>query len=73
MQSPDTKNGSPSAIGLKLRVLNLEQVRRIDELLASIGDYGELHLVVQHGELRYMNRVESHKAWKNDGDTGETR
>ena len=57
--------------GLKLRLLNLEQVRRIDEMLASLGDYGEVHLVIQHGQLRYINRVESHKAWKDDGVRGK--
>ena len=48
----------------RLQKLDMEQVVRIDELLASVGDYGEVHLVVQHGQLRYINRVESHKAWK---------
>jgi hypothetical protein len=71
MQRPDEKNDAPSASGLKLRALSLEQVKRIDEMLASIGDYGELRLVVQHGELRYINRLESHKAWTSDGDSGE--
>ena len=52
---------------LKLKKLDLEQVRHIDEMLASVGEYGEVHLIIQHGELRYINRLESHKAWKNDG------
>jgi hypothetical protein len=51
-----------------LKKLDLEQVRRIDEMLDSLGDYGELHLIIQHGELRYINRVESVKAWKTNGD-----
>jgi hypothetical protein len=49
----------------KFKKLNLEQVFQIDEALASIGDYGEVHLILQHGELRYINKVESQKAWKN--------
>lgn len=52
--------------GLKLKKLDLEQVKHIDEMLASVGEYGEVHLIVQHGELRYINRVESHRAWKSD-------
>ena len=52
---------------LKLKKLDLEQVRHIDEMLASVGEYGDVHLIIQHGELRYINRLESHKAWKNDG------
>ena len=67
MNGPPGNTNGPSASGLKLRMLDLDQVRRIDEMLASIGDYGELHLVIQHGELRYINRVESHKAWTEDG------
>jgi hypothetical protein len=65
----DSTDGSDneSLGGLKLKKLSLEQVRRIDEILASIGDYGEVHLVIQHGELRYINRVQSYKAW----NTGE--
>ncbi len=38
--------------GLGLKKLNLDQIKRIDSLLASLGDYGEIHLIVQHGELR---------------------
>jgi hypothetical protein len=51
---------------LKLKKLTLEQVRRIDEVIASLPEYGEVHLIVQHGELRYINKVESFKAWKNE-------
>ena len=53
---------------LHLRKLTLEQVQLIDKALASLGEYGEVHLVVQRGELRYINRLESQKAWKNDPD-----
>ena len=37
----------------------------IDEYLVSVGEYGEVHLIVQNGELRYINKVESHRAWAN--------
>ena len=65
-----SKNEPKGAIvnGLKLRFLNPSQVRRIDDLLAQLGDYGELHLIIQHGELRYINKVESYKAWKTGED-----
>ncbi len=53
---------------LRLKRLTVEQIAQIDEYLASVGDYGEVHLIVQHGELRYMNKVESHKAWNDDGE-----
>ena len=54
--------------GTKLRMLSVEQLRQIDELLSSVGEYGEIHLAIQHGELRYINRVESHKAWKENSN-----
>jgi hypothetical protein len=60
--------GSTPVDGLKLKFLSPAQVRRIDDLLAHLGEYGELHLIVQHGELRYINKVESYKAWKTDED-----
>ncbi len=60
----DDKKGLNS---LGLKKLNLDQIKRIDSLLASLGDYGEIHLIVQHGELRYINKVESYRAW-NDKD-----
>jgi hypothetical protein len=49
-----------------LTFLTPAQVARIDQLLATVGEFGELHLIVQRGELRYINRVESHKAWDDD-------
>ncbi len=55
-----------NAVDLGLKKLTVDQIRRIDSLLASLGDYGEVHLIVQHGELRYINKVESYKAWKDD-------
>lgn len=66
MNPSNAKDIDQAATGLKLKKLDLEQVKHIDEMLASVGEYGEVHLIVQHGELRYINRVESHRAWKND-------
>lgn len=48
---------------LKLKKLTPEQIEEINEYLASVGNYGEIHLIVQHGELRYINTVASHKVW----------
>ena len=66
MNPSNAKDIDQAATGLKPKKLDLEQVKHIDEMLASVGEYGEVHLIVQHGELRYINRVESHRAWKND-------
>lgn len=63
-----TKDGSKGVKpdDLRLRFLKPAQVKRIDDLLSQLDEYGEVRLVVQHGELRYINKVESFKAWKND-------
>ncbi len=50
----------PDDLGLEF--LTVEQIRRIDQLLAAVGEYGEIHLIVQRGELRFINKVESFKA-----------
>jgi hypothetical protein len=64
--SDNTSRGTGfSLLSQKYKKLNLEQVKQIDEALASIGDYGEVHLILQRGELKYINKVESQKAWKN--------
>ncbi len=68
MNRADEKEVTQAAAAIKLKKLDLEQVKRIDEMLDSIGEYGELHLIIQHGELRYINKVESLKAWKTDGN-----
>lgn len=67
----DSSQAGSLSQALKLKKLTLEQVRRIDEVIASLPDYGEVHLIVQHGELRYINKVESFKAWKNEPITKE--
>ena len=56
----------------EVRMLDMEQVYRIDERLDSLGDDGELHLIVQHGELKYINKVESYRASRNTGHSGRS-
>jgi hypothetical protein len=63
MESPDSKGRQLSAVALGLKKLNEQQIRQIDMALESVGDYGEVHLIIQHGQLRYINRLESHRAW----------
>lgn len=43
--------------------LTPEQIKRIEELLAEIEDYGELHFIVQHGDFRYVRKLENHNFW----------
>jgi hypothetical protein len=67
MGIPSDSSQASSILQLfKFKKLTLEQIRHIDQVLASLGDYGEVHLVVQHGELRYINKLESFKAWKSE-------
>jgi hypothetical protein len=63
MNSISGSNGnSADDLAARLKVLTLAQVLRIDELLDSVGEYGEVHLVVQRKQLRYINQVQSYKA-----------
>ena len=50
----------------KLKKLTAEQILQINEILTSLDDYGEVHLIIQHGELKYINKVESHRAWNDE-------
>jgi hypothetical protein len=54
---------NPASLGKppKAKALTPQQVQRINEFLQTLGDYGEIHLIVQRGELRYINKVESYK------------
>jgi hypothetical protein len=42
-----------------LKVLSHAQVRQIDQMLSELGPYGELHLIVRKGKLRFIEKVES--------------
>lgn len=43
--------------------LTPEQIKRIEELLSEIEDYGELHFIVQHGDFRYVRKLVNHNFW----------
>ena len=58
-----TGNDRPDDLETRLRVLTAAQVLRIDELLGAVGEYGEVQLVMQRRQLRYINQVQSYKAW----------
>lgn len=46
--------------------LTSDQVDQINEALSSVGEFGEVHLVIQRGVLKYINILNSHKAWKDE-------
>ncbi len=64
MKTPQSIDRPEHEPDLRLKSLTPEQVDRVNELLTSIGDYGEIHLIIQRGELRYINKVESYKVWQ---------
>ena len=69
MKDTDPLKGTQIPSDLALLKLTLEQVRRIDEMLDDVGEYGEVHIIVQKGELRYINKVESYRLWsRQDGE-----
>ena len=69
MSGANNSGQNNSGESLKLKFLSLTQVRHIDEVLAQLGEYGEVRLVIQHGELRYINKLESYKAWKSEEES----
>ena len=38
----------------QLKFLSPSQVQKIDEAMANLGQWGEIHLVVQKGRLRFL-------------------
>ena len=46
------------------KFLSTHQLVMIDEALASVGDYGEVRLVVSKGKLRFIVTQTSHDAQK---------
>ncbi len=61
MADQDTLSKTRMFIDLKLVKLTPEYIKQIDEMLVEIGQYGEVHIVVENGYLRYINKVESRK------------
>lgn len=51
-----------------LKFLSPRQVRMIDELLSSVGEYGRVQLTVKDGRLRFAERIESIDALKYEGE-----
>lgn len=64
MPSKHTSNIKQDTHERELKFLTPRQVRMIDDLLQSIGDFGEVHLEVRNGKLRFASRTESIDALK---------
>jgi hypothetical protein len=46
------------------RFLDVSQIIMIDEALTSLGEYGEVRLIVERGRLRYLVTQKSYDALK---------
>ena len=44
---------------IQLRRMNLVQLKRIDNLLEQVGEFGELRLIVEKGAIRFVEIVVS--------------
>jgi len=53
---------------LDLQILTHEQVAYIDKLLKSVDGYGEIRLIIKKRELKFIQKVESYKAWDYHGN-----
>jgi hypothetical protein len=52
--SPKTKVISPNGECFMLAFLDPRQVSMVDEALNSLGEFGEVRLVVEKGRLRFL-------------------
>ena len=60
MLKPSTSVCSPS----KSKLLDTNQVAMIEEALASLGEFGEVRLIVEKGRLRFLVTQKSFDAQK---------
>jgi hypothetical protein len=56
----------------RLRFLTPKEINVIDDLLASVGPFGEVRLAVQKGKLRFVSSVKSQDAFRLLGKSGDT-
>jgi len=54
----------PDKVRLNLRNLSNTHIRMIDEALVTVGEFGEVHLVVNKGCLRFIITQKSYDALK---------
>jgi hypothetical protein len=66
--SDDTKHfdgrDQVSEAQLRCTILNAKQISMIDEALNSVGEYGEVRLVVEKGRLRFVVTNKSFDVFK---------
>jgi hypothetical protein len=52
--SPENKPASKIEKAPRLKYLKARDVHMIDDALAQVGEFGEVHLVVERGRLRFL-------------------
>ncbi len=74
METPDSRESSTLSGLSGVKRLKEQRIRQIDMALESVGEHGEIDLIARHGQLKYTNRVESHRAWDSydDGKASST-
>lgn len=68
MNSSEGYTSKTNADGFRL---TSDQIDQINDALSSVSEYGEVHLVIQRGVLKYINVLNSHKAWRDENEDGE--
>jgi hypothetical protein len=53
-KSADERGAAANPEQNSLTFLRATHIAIIDEALSAVGDFGEVHLVVEHGRLRYV-------------------
>jgi len=59
-----TSKSIDKKLSLGLKHLTLQQIHLIDETIGSVGEYGEVHLIVEKGRLRFLVKQTSVDALK---------
>jgi len=68
MDTDTTIATGPVRLTRGLKFLTPREIYLIDDLLHSVGDFGEVHLKVKGGKLRFATKVESLDALKWEED-----
>jgi hypothetical protein len=59
------------ALSEPLMLLTPDQVLQVDRALASIGPFGEVRLVKVKGQLRFIQKLDSHDLLRGSGNSRE--
>ena len=52
-------NGDGTLSDIKLERLDAVEIKKIEEALKKVGAFGEVHLVVEKGRLRFVRTLKS--------------